>query len=324
MTPASIPSNRQATAQQFVLAEPAKPVKFGTGPFHDDIVLIAIEKGRLENRTDGAEATYGAGTLLLFWSSIPHDIFCPLGETKATVIHLPLALYLSWALPAEMTQSLMSGTVFADENPSFPSESVTIINRCCSEIQNGGEGSFKSAYFELQAHLWRLVRKRSTFQKIAADVSRSPTMPVSIAARTAGEMASFITRNFKENIKISDVLSSTPFSQTHALRLFKNRFGVRPVDYLTRHRLLYACHLLRGNEHRVNDIAKMSGFGSVSRFFAVFKSKFGVSPNVYRQRQNRPNAHRDHLQSRPVLPNAEATPTNAFGALPARELSLVP
>ncbi|MGX1668114.1 helix-turn-helix transcriptional regulator [Streptomyces sp. NPDC055400] len=53
--------------------------------------------------------------------------------------------------------------------------------------------------------------------------------------------------------------------------------------YLTRHRLAEARRLLITTDLPINDIASAVGFGSVSRFYAVFTSLCGAPPAKFRR-----------------------------------------
>jgi AraC-like DNA-binding protein len=50
------------------------------------------------------------------------------------------------------------------------------------------------------------------------------------------------------------------------------------------HRIAHAQWMLSTTDHKVIEIALDAGFGSVSRFYANFKSACGISPSQYRAR----------------------------------------
>ena len=65
----------------------------------------------------------------------------------------------------------------------------------------------------------------------------------------------------------------------------KHRFviGVTVGEYLARQRLGHAQALLVSSSANVTDIALDSGFGSVSRFYAVFNEALGKTPRQFRR-----------------------------------------
>ena len=69
----------------------------------------------------------------------------------------------------------------------------------------------------------------------------------------------------------------------HLRRLFKDRFGVTPGQYLRTRRLLLAKSLLTDTQLPVIEVAKLAGFGSLSGFHQLFKACYRMSPARLRQ-----------------------------------------
>ena len=67
-------------------------------------------------------------------------------------------------------------------------------------------------------------------------------------------------------------------STRHLRRIFALQFGLSPLQYWTTQRLLYAKRLLADSNFSIATIAKMSGFGSVRQFNAVFVERYRLNP----------------------------------------------
>jgi YesN/AraC family two-component response regulator len=67
-------------------------------------------------------------------------------------------------------------------------------------------------------------------------------------------------------------------------RLFKEETGKNITDTVLDLRLEEACRLLKETERKINQIAVMVGYESPAYFSNVFKRRFGVSPQEYRDR----------------------------------------
>ncbi|GIX07840.1 MAG: hypothetical protein KatS3mg115_2243 [Candidatus Poribacteria bacterium] len=76
-------------------------------------------------------------------------------------------------------------------------------------------------------------------------------------------------------------LSSSRFSV-----LFKEFFGVSPMEDLLVTRLKAACMQLASSSRRVQDIARLCGFRSVEYFTRAFRQRVGCSPREYSRRTN--------------------------------------
>lgn len=71
--------------------------------------------------------------------------------------------------------------------------------------------------------------------------------------------------------------------ERHLRRVFREAFGVSPIDYAQTQRLLLAKRLLADTAWPVTDIAMHAGFGSLRRFHALFRSRYGLSPGRMRR-----------------------------------------
>jgi AraC family transcriptional regulator of adaptative response / DNA-3-methyladenine glycosylase II len=72
----------------------------------------------------------------------------------------------------------------------------------------------------------------------------------------------------------------------HLRRVFRDAFGVSPIDYAQTQRLLLAKRLLADTDLPVTEVALAAGFGSLRRFHALFRSRYGLTPTTVRQRRH--------------------------------------
>ena len=66
-------------------------------------------------------------------------------------------------------------------------------------------------------------------------------------------------------------------------RIFKERFGITPKQYLTDLKLKKACGLLCSTELPVAVVAESLGFEDALAFSRLFRREYGVSPSNYRK-----------------------------------------
>lgn len=71
----------------------------------------------------------------------------------------------------------------------------------------------------------------------------------------------------------------------HLLRLFKKQEGVTILQYINDLKLEKAKQMLAGTDIQIKDIATKLGFTSAGYFGRFFKSKVGMTPNVYRDQK---------------------------------------
>jgi transcriptional regulator GlxA family with amidase domain len=72
-------------------------------------------------------------------------------------------------------------------------------------------------------------------------------------------------------------------SPFHFQRMFKQAFGVSPMQFLQRRRLNVARQLLAESESDVTSICLAVGFQSLGSFSWLFRRRFGHSPRTYRR-----------------------------------------
>lgn len=94
----------------------------------------------------------------------------------------------------------------------------------------------------------------------------------------------YIKENFKNpDLSIDDVIATSGMSGTYFRRLFSEKAGCSPIEYLTSERLKLAEQLLLSGNFSVSEVALMSGFSDSNYFSRVVKKTYGVPPSkLYR------------------------------------------
>jgi len=89
-------------------------------------------------------------------------------------------------------------------------------------------------------------------------------------------------RDFSDREKLASQLKQFPISPHHLTRLFQQEYGMTPTEYQNGLRLTNALKCLAISDMSILNVALLSGFGSLSSFYACFKKKYSVSPGEYR------------------------------------------
>jgi len=107
---------------------------------------------------------------------------------------------------------------------------------------------------------------------------------IDAVSRLAGAAVAGIEAHALDASKLSDLAASLGVSDRHLRRVTEAQFGVSPVALVQTQRLLLAKRLLGETSLGMADIAFASGFNSVRRFNALFKSRYGLCPRALRGR----------------------------------------
>ena len=91
-----------------------------------------------------------------------------------------------------------------------------------------------------------------------------------------------IRTSFTDNkLDVSGLASLAGVSEAYFRRLFLNKYGTSPKEYIIGLRIDYAKTLLASGEVSVSDVALMCGYSEPSHFSREFSKRVGTSPKNY-------------------------------------------
>jgi AraC family transcriptional regulator len=174
------------------------------------------------------------------------------------------------------TDAGASGAARSFSLPRLPPvrDSAPIVAQACAGLVGSADVSWEEIGVRLAARVARLVSHTSL---APADAPPSTIARVTRAVRA-------IERQPSSRLTLSRLADEAGLSSYHFLRTFERLTGVTPHQYVRRSRLRDAAMRLAVEPAKVIDIAFESGFGDVSNFNRAFRTEFGVSPRVYRER----------------------------------------
>jgi LacI family transcriptional regulator len=97
----------------------------------------------------------------------------------------------------------------------------------------------------------------------------------------------YIRAHATEGSRVADVAAGLPASRRNLEVRFKRALGRTLHEEIVRTRLEAAKALLRTTDHTVARVAEESGFGTLQRFYEVFRKRESVSPARYRRLRRR-------------------------------------
>ena len=101
--------------------------------------------------------------------------------------------------------------------------------------------------------------------------------------RAIHRAVAFVERNLTQNIRQTDVAKMCDMSPYQFSRNFKDIYGMRFIEYLTRRRIQRAVRLLRNPDTKITDVCYAIGFNDVSYFTRTFRRYIGITPSEFRQ-----------------------------------------
>jgi AraC family transcriptional regulator len=92
----------------------------------------------------------------------------------------------------------------------------------------------------------------------------------------------FITKNFTNDISLTEIADYCNVSPFHFSRIFKTFTSISPHQFLLSIRLKKSELLLKETQLPVADVAFTSGFNSIEHFTAAFRQKYKSPPATFR------------------------------------------
>jgi two-component system response regulator YesN len=143
----------------------------------------------------------------------------------------------------------------------------------------------------LELHISDFYDLKDPFYKNYEDLLRSKSKDTFIETLKncddngiTNKMIRYIEENYSKNIKLSDISDSVYMHSSYVSKLFKKNTGMNLSDYITNHRIKIAKELLCDPQYKIYEVAYKVGFNGPKYFNKVFKSKTGMTPLEFRNR----------------------------------------
>ncbi len=153
-----------------------------------------------------------------------------------------------------------------------------IMDEMNAELEKELEGYRMIAQSLLVELLVRLARAYNVQQNTNGDSEDMPGKHAAIHRAIA-----FIEDHFADSISLEEIAGYCYLSPHYFCRVFKEKTGSSPWDYLTHVRLEEGKKLLRASDLSITEIALRVGFCDSSYFAKVFKANEGCSPSQFRK-----------------------------------------
>ena len=86
----------------------------------------------------------------------------------------------------------------------------------------------------------------------------------------------------RDDLSIKEMAELCGISEAYFRRLFIDKFGISPKDYIINRRIEYAKSLLKSCQFQINEIAEMCGYSEPCHFSREFSRHTGISPKEYK------------------------------------------
>ena len=99
------------------------------------------------------------------------------------------------------------------------------------------------------------------------------------------EVREYIHSHICEDIDIDELSELACITKAYLIRLFKQEFGISPLQYINKKKVERAQLLLCTTDMTVKEIAYKLGFNDKSYFIRMYRKVTGTTPQEYRKQQ---------------------------------------
>lgn len=136
------------------------------------------------------------------------------------------------------------------------------------------------AHFDTAGELYRQFREVLTETAAAMQQLRESRSHHSVIRH----VRTYIERNFANpDLSLNHLSDAFELNAKYVSQLFKDEFGIKFVDYVTKVRIEHAKKLLLESEEPVQEVAARVGYTHSFSFIRVFKKVVGMTPGDYRK-----------------------------------------
>jgi AraC family transcriptional regulator, melibiose operon regulatory protein len=256
------------------------PVTIMTGDHrHNEVEFNFVERGAMCYRFGANRVVVEEGHLALFWAAMPHRVIEVADATKQYWLTIPLALFLRWQLPPALASAVLDGEIVRAHDLPNAERDRLLFEQWARDLAAPTDDAQRVVVLELEARLRRMAQvieaQPPAAQPDAAHVVHG-------RRRKAEQLAQFIAEHYAEDVRVEQIARAAHLHPNYAMRVFREAYGLRLMDYVVQHRVAQAQRLLVTTDRSPLDIAYAVGFGSASRFYAAFKDVCGQAPGAYR------------------------------------------
>ncbi len=249
---------------------------------HNEIELNLIERGSMTSLLGGERVTAVAGTLSLFWGAMPHQLIACAAGTRCHWLTVPLAWFLQWRLPGQLTYAVLHGKLVVDTDVGRHQLDLAQFGLWTKEHRTKSPESRRILLLEAEARLRRVAASMSIAKSAAKSPGGKGAAKCGDGSSAVDRLAREIANRYTDPVGVVEIACAAGLHPKYATTLFRRAVGMGLLEYLVQHRLSHAQLMLATTEAGVLQVAMESGFGSLSRFHAVFTKACRCSPARYR------------------------------------------
>lgn len=167
---------------------------------------------------------------------------------------------------------------------TLSNEAKREFSRCCYEILEENASTEPGRYYMIQA---QMIRMLVLIYRAISEKSEPEMVGLTFESYSRSyvvkKILHYLNDNYAQKISLDQIAHNMYLSPVYISKIFKEKTGDSPINYLIRIRLARAKELLDKDAGNIKAIAAQVGYDDVYHFSKLFKKYYGVSPMNYRK-----------------------------------------
>ena len=247
---------------------------------HDFIEIIYVLEGSARQYIDDQAYDVSHGDLLFINYGSTHAFESSEDYVYVNICFSPEIL-TEGMITTENAFSLLSLTAFNELCRESDGARISFLGNECREI----EELLRAMERESKERQSSWMRVMENYLNILI-TKMLRKIEVSLKEREIGdvwrELSKYIDDNLEANLTLSALAQKCFYNPSYFSRIFKEKFKMPLVEYVTRKRLDHAIGLLCESELSIDEISERVGFSDRSGFYRAFSKYVGGTPTEYR------------------------------------------
>ncbi len=252
---------------------------------HSNLELAYILSGAGRYLVDGITYEVKQGDLLVCNPGVMHQsiVTNPADSTLEFVVGITDIHLLN--MPENTIELPGGGHIL-----SLSSEIKKEISRCCYEIIEENASTQPGRYYLIQAQMMKmLILIYRAISGTAVQESMGMAFESYSKSYVVKKIVQHLRENYAQHISLDQIAHNMYLSPVYISKIFKEKTGDSPINYLIKLRLAKAKELLVEGKDSIKTIAASVGYDDVYHFSKLFKKHYGISPLNFRKSMREDN-----------------------------------
>ncbi len=285
---------RSFRSEQYLSKDPTLHVFFykiqGEDPIHthDFIEIMYVNSGEIEQFVNDKHFITKKGDLVFMNYNSTHRF-----KTNGEATYFNICFYPETMEKMNTNNGTFSLLLLSAFNEFSKGENDGVLSFSVVE-QKQVQSILESMVKEQNKRLSHFDLINESYMAILiALISRKAASPEESESDPWDDLVDYINNNLANGLTLESLAKKCYYNPSYFSRLFKNRFGVSLVEYITNKRVEKALELLSETDMSIKAISSACGFSNRSVFYRAFSKITGKTPTEYRKKDNQITFLRD-------------------------------